>query len=202
MIVAMLYFQMIVPLVGLALGTAVLLRRDDRRHAAVPLHAPGAAIEHPPRQARGAVVPACALVALSLLATLWLWRDAASPPAFRSARCWPRCWRCRPTSRGSRSSSALTRWGILIGLLWVFGVELALSLIPGQVRKITLVHYARSILEIWPEDAMRLQRILMGEKPTESGFAVTVLVATTLVMVALTLFLVARKEFVSRTAST
>lgn len=98
--------------------------------------------------------------------------------------------------------SALTRWGLLIGILYAFGVEGFLSLIPGMVKETTLLFYSRSLLGKWSERKEMLMLVFGEEKVgAEPAMSVAVLLSVTVLGLLLSLLMVRRKEFVARNAS-
>ncbi len=98
--------------------------------------------------------------------------------------------------------SALTRWGLLIGFVYAFLIEGLLSLIPGMVREATLLFYSRSIIAKWAEE-LKLGDIAFGEARVGAApdTSVIVLISVSVIALALTVFVVGRKEFLARNAS-
>jgi ABC-type transport system involved in multi-copper enzyme maturation permease subunit len=98
--------------------------------------------------------------------------------------------------------SALTRWGLLVGFLYAFGLEGFLSLIPGMVKEVTLLYYSRSLLGKWSEQREFLMMVFGEERiGAEPLTSVVVLGAVAVVALVGTLLVIRRREFVARPQS-
>jgi ABC-2 type transport system permease protein len=93
---------------------------------------------------------------------------------------------------------ALTRWALLGGFLYAFGLEGFLGFIPGMVRQTTLLHYSRSLLGEWEARKVTMELLTRGTGPAETGTAVTVLLGVTVAFVLLTLFVTSKRQFAAR----
>jgi ABC-2 type transport system permease protein len=199
-LVAALDLQFLVPITALLFGTGVLV--DEASGGNLPY-----LFTRPvPRSsvllgklAAGTLLGAVGL-AISLTLTLLLLREVEMPAGFHG-RAYVALLLALPAYLAVFTMlSMLTKWGLLIGFLYAFGVEGVLGLIPGMVKKVTLLNYSRAILEPDKWDALPPKIRLIGVGHATTGTALTVLIAVTVVAVALTLLLASKKEFVARTA--
>ncbi|MHC4473643.1 MAG: ABC transporter permease [Planctomycetota bacterium] len=201
-LVSFLYLQFLVPLVGLLFGTGILL--DEVGGGTLPY-----LFTRPvPRLSiiLGKYAASLLLGTMSLLLSLGaLFAVAGSAEVAEGfhGRVVASCLIAFPAYLAAFTFlSVFTRWALLGGFLYAFGVEGGLSLIPGMVRKLTLLYYSRSLFGDWKSDAVPA-RILFGrEPPASTEAAIEVLVIVAVVALVLTWWGVRKKEFVQRTEAT
>ena len=99
--------------------------------------------------------------------------------------------------------SIFTRWALLGGLLYSFGLEGAINLIPGMVKNVTLLYYSRSLVADAEGASRPLREILnLGRDDvfaTVRG-SLAVLLFVTAISLLLTWWIIGRREFVQRNA--
>lgn len=197
-LVTFLYLQFLVPLTGLVFGTGILI--DEVSGGTLPYlftrPVPRASI------LAGKLAAAILLGSLCLLLSLgamFLVAGSVETAEGFHARALLACLLAYPAYLAVFTFlSVFTRWALLGGFLYAFGVEAGLNLIPGMVRKLTLVYYTRSILGSWTSDAVPARLLFGTESPASSGRAVTVLLLVAAAAVVLAWWGVRRREFVQR----
>jgi ABC-2 type transport system permease protein len=90
---------------------------------------------------------------------------------------------------------ARTKHPIIIGLLFSFGWESIISYIPGQVKRLTIMHYLQSIFphQMWPSDVRGLLAIF--HKATPFLPSLLALIGICVGFVLLTLLTIHNKEY-------
>jgi ABC-2 type transport system permease protein len=93
---------------------------------------------------------------------------------------------------------AFTRWALLGGFFYAFGLESFLGVIPGMVRRITVLFYARSLLGEFPAKKFDVEFIFGPDGPASRATSLLVLGgALVACLVAGALFL-SRRQFTPR----
>ena len=146
----------------------------------------------------GPSVAAVTGVGLSLLATLALSAGATVPDGF-AARAVLAVMLAIPAYLAVFAFlSSLTKWALVGGFLYAFGLEGILGLVPGMIRKATLLFYSRSLLGEWAARKMTVEVIFGDEGPATAVRSVSVLLAVAVIGLLLLVLVVRRKEFVPR----
>jgi len=94
--------------------------------------------------------------------------------------------------------SAFTRWSLMAGFLYAFGVEFFLGIIPGMVRKGTVLFYSRSLFGEWDATPRTLKFFFAGDGPASLWGALTTLGAIAVISLVLSAVIIRRREFVER----
>ncbi|MEN8151117.1 MAG: ABC transporter permease subunit [Planctomycetota bacterium] len=94
--------------------------------------------------------------------------------------------------------SAFTKWSLMAGFLYAFGLEFFLGIIPGMIRKGTMLYYSHSLLGRWECTPVRLKWFFGEAGPASVPAALMTLGAVTLIALLLTAWIVRRREFVER----
>jgi len=199
-ILLFLYLQFLAPVAGLLFGTGILL--DELGSGNLPYlftrPAPRSSILLGKYAA--ALVAATLGVGVSLAATLALSSGALLPDGFAGRAVLAVMLAIPAYLAAFAFLSSLTRWALVGGFLYAFGLEGVLGLIPGMIRKVTLLYYSRSILGEWAARRMTMEVVFGEDGPATTTMSVTVLLAVAAVGLALLLLVVRRKEFVPRNA--
>ena len=192
------YLQFLVPISGLLFGTGIVL--DEAGGGTLPF-----LFTRPtPRSSivvgkfGAALLAGSVVLGTSLTATLLLSAGAETSPGF-AGRAFTAVLLAYPAYLAAFAFlGALTRWALLGGFLYAFGLEGVIGIIPGQVREATLLHYSRTLLGV--EDTREIARELFyrGSEPVSIGTSITVLLIVAAVFLALTLLVVSLKQFAQR----
>ena len=193
-----LYLQFLVPVCGLFFGTGILL--DEKSAGTLPF-----LFTRPTPRASlvvgkylAALLAGAVVLGVSLSMTLVLSAGAQVEPGL-AGRAFAAIMLSYPAYlAGFAFLGALTRWALLGGFLYAFGLEGFLGFIPGMVREATLLHYSRSLLGEWEARKITMELFTRGSEPVTTGKAVAVLLAVAAVYLVLTLVLVAIKQFADR----
>ncbi len=92
----------------------------------------------------------------------------------------------------------LFRRGYIAGLLYAFGFELILWVVPGAAKRLSLGHFLRSLIEPNVLDKAPFESSFSGLPADPAWLCLTVLVSVAVLTVTATLLTVPRKEFRAR----
>jgi ABC-type transport system involved in multi-copper enzyme maturation permease subunit len=92
----------------------------------------------------------------------------------------------------------LFRRGYIAGLIYCFGFELALWVIPGAAKRLSLGFYIRSLVEPFVKDKTGFEGYFDSFPADAAPICAAVLAGTALLCIAATLLVVPRKEFRAR----
>lgn len=194
-----LYLQFLVPVSGLLFGTGIVL--DEKGAGTLPF-----LFTRPtPRSSlvvgkfAAAVCVGSLVLSTSVAMTLVLSMGADLEPGI-AGRAFSAILLAYPAYLAAFALlGALTRWALLGGFLYAFGLEGFLGFIPGMVREATLLHYSRALLGEWDERANTpLEMLGRGSDPVGSGKAAAVLLIVTAVFLGISIAVVAIKQFAER----
>lgn len=193
-----LYLQFLVPVTGLLFGTGIVL--DEKSNGTLPF-----LFTRPtPRSSLvagkflAALLAGAVVLGVSVSATLLLSAGARVEPGL-AGRAYVAILLAYPGYLAAFAFlGALTRWALLGGFLYAFGLEGFLGFIPGMVREATLLHYSRSLLGEWQAREITMELLTRGSEPVTRAQAVAVLLSVTAVFFVLTVVLVRVKQFVDR----
>jgi len=197
-IVFFLYLQFLVPLCALLFGTEILLAEFSGGNLPYLFTRP---------VPRGSIVLgkyAAYLIAgstalgASLWATLLVYGGAPLPEAV-PGRALLAVLAAYPAYLAAFAFlSAFTKWSLMAGFLYAFGVEFFLGIIPGMVRKGTMLYYSRSLLGEWEETPRTLRNFFGLDGPAGIAGSVVTLTVIAVVALILSLWIIRRKQFVER----
>jgi ABC-type transport system involved in multi-copper enzyme maturation permease subunit len=193
-----LYLQFLVPLCALLFGTEIILAESTA--GTLPFlftrPAPRASIVTG-KFAAYALVGAAALGA-SLAMTFAAYGGSPLPEGL-TGRVFLAVLVAYPAYLGAFAFlSSFTKWSLLAGFLYAFGVEFFLGIIPGMVREATLLFYSRSLLGEWKETPRTLRAFFGADGPATIEGALTTLGIVAVAGLALSIWIVRRREFVER----
>ncbi len=196
-VVLVVYLQFLVPIAGLLFGTGVIL--DDAGAGNLPYlftrPVPRSAVVL--GKSLAALLAAALCLVLSLAVTLLVARGARVGTGF-PGRAMTAVLLALPAYLAAFTFlSVFTRWALVAGFFYAFGLEFFLGMIPGMIRKSTLIYYARSLLGEVSGSRGMLRAFFGREGPASPALAAGVLLGTALLGILLTCLLVAGKEFVS-----
>jgi ABC-type transport system involved in multi-copper enzyme maturation permease subunit len=197
-ILLFLYLQFLVPMTGLLFGTGIVL--DEKSGGTLPF-----LFTRPtPRSSlvvakfAAAVLVGAVVLGVSVALTLVLSAGAEVKPG-TAGRAFAAILLAYPAYLAAFAFlGALTRWALLGGFLYAFGLEGFLGLIPGMVREATLLHYSRSLVGESGAGLKVFEFLTRGSEPVTNSEAVTVLLSVTAVYLCLTIAVVAIKQFAER----
>lgn len=199
-IVVLLYLNLLVPLTGLVFGTAVI--EEEAGAGNLPFlftrPAPRSATVLG-RYAACLVVGGTALGA-SLAATLVASAGAEPPPGFGGRAVLAVAFAYPAYLAIFTVLSGFTRWALIGGLLYTMGLEGVLALIPGMVRKATMLYYSRSLVGEWEGRRVNAATLFGPEGPVSPGASIAVLLGVAGVALALAVFTVSRRQYATRNA--
>ena len=197
-LVVFLYLQLLVPLTGLLFGTAVIQAEEGAGNLPYLLTRPA------PRSAlvlgRGSACLALGWLALgaSLGVTFLLMSGAEAPADFRLRAALAVLAAYPAYLAAFALLSGFTRFAIVAGFFYAFGVEGALGLIPGMIRKATLLFYSRSLLGEWSGRPASAADLFGAAGPATTTRALAVLVGTTAIAVLLSVRILSRRQYAGR----
>ena len=200
-IVVFVYLQFLLPITGLVFGTGVLL--DEASAGALPY-----LFTRPsPRSGilLGKVVAywllGSAALALSLGGFILLCQGA-TPGDPLPARAFLAVLAAFPAYLALFTVlGVFTRWALVGGFFYAFGLEGFLGVIPGLIRKSTLLYYSRSLLGPWEARRFRPDLVLGPGGAATDGTSLTVLGVTAFAAMVLAAWVLSRRQFVPRTAA-
>lgn len=197
-LVLYLYLQFLVPLCGLLLGTVVLM------HEASSGNLPYLFTRPAPRSGivlgRYAAVVVVGLVALgiSLGLTLTALGDTEIAEGFAARAMLTLALALPAYVAVFAALSAFTKWALVVGFLYTFGVEGFVGQFPGMLRESTLLFYTRSLIGGWEVRFDMLERILGPEGGAPTGTCITVLLLVSAISLTALCVVAGRKEFTAR----
>lgn len=190
-----LYLQFLVPLCGLLFGTGILLEEANAGNLPFLFTRPV------PRSSIvvGKYLAFLLVGSLALAASLGLTLAAASGAQVSEGfggRALLSVLLAYPAYLAAFAFlSAFTRWALLGGFFYAFGVELVLGFVPGMIRELALTFYSRSLLGDWEIQELSAEEIFGAAGPATPGFAAGVLLATAGVALVLACAVIGRKQF-------
>jgi ABC-type transport system involved in multi-copper enzyme maturation permease subunit len=197
-IVFFLYLQFLVPLCALLFGTEILLAEASGGTLPYLFTRPVPRFSIILGKYAAYLVAGSVALALSIAATVAAGRGPALPDGL-AGRALLAVLASYPAYLGAFSFlSAFTRWSLMAGFLYAFGVEFFLGIIPGMVRKGTVLYYSRSLFGEWDETPRTLRFFFAGDEPSSLSGALTTLGAIALVGLILSAVIVRRRQFVER----
>jgi len=197
-ILLFIYLQFLVPISGLLFGTGIVL--DEAGGGTLPF------LFTRPTSRAGIVLgkfgaawlAGTVVLSVSLAMTLILSLGAETTPGL-PLRAFAAILLAYPAYLAAFAFlGALTKWALLGGFLYTFGLEGVLGIIPGMVREATMLHYSRSLLGAGEVQKVAREFLTRGTEPVPTGTAITVLLVVAAVFILLTIIVVSRKQFVER----
>lgn len=200
-VMAMLLFfflQFLVPMAGLILGTGIVLDEAAGGTLSYLLTRPAPRRNLLLGKLLAALLLGWAALGLSVGAALVL-AEGATLPAGLPARALAAILLAYPAYLClSLLLSCVTRWAPLAGFGYAFGLEGFLGIVPGMIRKTTMLFYARSLLGPWRGRRIDPEDILGPDGGASTATSVAVLLVVAGVLLALSLAVFARRQFVPR----
>ena len=197
-ILLFLFLQFLAPVVGLLFGTGVLL--DESSGGTLPflLTRPGRRSGILLGKVAAALVVGSAALSASLGATLLLSSGSDAPEGI-GLRAFTAVLVAFPAYLALFALlSTFTRWAILGGFLYAFGLEGFLGFVPGMVRKTTVLYYSRSLLGEWEIKDLTMGLALGKAGGAGTATSILVLVGVAVVALSIACAVTARKGFAGR----
>ena len=199
-VLVFLYLQFLIPIAGLLFGTGIVL--DEMSSGALPYLFTRPA----PRSALLVGKYAAALVIGSIglaasLAAFFALTNAAPPGEAFVRRAFAAVLLAYPAYLALFAFlGSFTRWAILGGFFYAFGIEGFLGVIPGMIRRATLLYYARSLLGEWNAEKFKVDFVFGPDGPASRATSLAVLGGVLVAGLVLGAVTLARREFSPRTA--
>ena len=194
-ILLFLYLQFLAPVVGLIFGTSVLQDEAGAGNLPFLLTRPGRRSGILLGKVAAALLVGSAALSASLGAALLL-SSGADAPAGIGLRAFTAVLAAFPAYLALFALlSTFTRWAVLGGFLYAFGLEGFLGFVPGMVRKTTVLYYSRSLLGEWEIEDLTIGLALGRAGGADTSTSILVLVGVAAVSVSIACAVMARKSF-------
>jgi ABC-type transport system involved in multi-copper enzyme maturation permease subunit len=193
-----LYLQFLAPLCALLFGTEIILAEESAGTLPFLFTRPAPRASIVTGKFVAYVVVGAIALAGSLAATFAMYAGAPLPDGL-TGRVYLAVVFAYPAYLGAFAVlSSFTKWSLLAGFLYAFGVEFFMAIIPGNVREATLLFYSRSLLGQWKETPRDLRVFFGTDGPASTGAALTTLLVVAAAGLVLSVWIVRRREFVER----
>ena len=199
-IVFFLYLQFLVPLCALLFGTEILLAESSGGTLPFLFTRPAPRSSIVLGKYVAYLIVGSAALTLSVLTTLMVYKGSPPLPEGITGRTLLAILAAYPAYLGAFAFlSAFTRWSLMAGFLYAFGVEFFLGIIPGMVRKGTVLYYSRSLFGEWGRDTPRtLKFFFAGDGPGSVSGSLLTLGSIAVICLVLSTVIIGRRQFIER----
>lgn len=201
-LVLFLFLQFLVPLCGLLLGTVVLMHEASSGNLPYLFTQPTSRSGIVLGRFAAVLLVGFVALGLSLSLTLAALADAEMADGFAARAMLTLALSLPAYVAVFAALSVFTRWALVAGFLYTFGVEGFIGQMPGMLREGTLLFYTRSMIGGWEYRFDLMERFFGPKGAPDTATCVTVLLAVTAVGVAALCLIAGRKEFAARDPGT